>query len=149
MTAGVVRRVNGPVVEVELPGLAMADLIEVGRSDLPAEVVALRGDHATAQAYEYTGALAPGDPARPLGRPLSVRLGPGLTGQVFDGLLRPLGRAGTWLEAGAGRSSSGRGWTFEPRAEPGQVLETGALLGEISDAGPVAHRVLVRRGVAG
>ena len=43
MTSGVVRRVNGPVVEVELSGLAMADLIEVGRHDLPAEVVALRG----------------------------------------------------------------------------------------------------------
>src|SRR5689334_2192986 len=127
MTSGVVRRVNGPVVEVELSGLAMADLIEVGRHDLPAEVVALRGDHATAQAYEYTGALAPGDPVRALGRPLSVRLGPGLTGQVFDGLLRPLGGAGTWLDAAAGRASRARAWTFEPHAEPGQDLATGAL----------------------
>ena len=149
MTSGVVRRVNGPVVEVELNGLAMADLIEVGRHDLPAEVVALRGDHATAQAYEYTGALAPGDPARSLGRPLSVRLGPGLTGQVFDGLLRPLGGAGTWLDLDSGRSSRARTWTFEPRAESGQELATGALLGEITDAGPVAHRVLVPPGVAG
>jgi V/A-type H+-transporting ATPase subunit A len=149
MTSGAVLRVNGPVVEVELPGLAMADLIEVGRRYLPAEVVALNGNRATAQAYEYTGALAPGDPARSLGRPLSVRLGPGLTGQVFDGLLRPLTGAGTWLEAGAGRGSASRTWTFEPRAEPGQVLEAGALLGEISDSGPVAHRVLVPPGVAG
>jgi V/A-type H+-transporting ATPase subunit A len=149
MTSGLVRRVNGPVVEVELTGLAMADLIEVGGRNLPAEVVALNGDRATAQAYEYTGALAPGDPARSLGRPLSVRLGPGLTGQVFDGLLRPLGDTGTWLEAGSGQVSRGRAWAFEPRAEVGQVLAAGSVLGEISDAGPVAHRVLVPAGVAG
>jgi V/A-type H+-transporting ATPase subunit A len=134
---------------VDLPGLAMADLVEVGHGALPAEVVALRGDHATAQAYEYTGSLAPGDPARPLHRPLSVRLGPGLVGRVFDGLLRPLGDAGTWLEPGAGRSVQPRRWTFEPRARRGQAVEAGALLGEVRDAGPVAHRVLVPPGVAG
>ena len=149
MTAGVVRRVNGPLVEVELAGLAMADLVEVGRRNLPAEVVALRGDLATAQAYEYTGSLAPGDSVRPLSRPLSVRLGPGLTGQVFDGLLRPLGEAGTWLEAGAGRTGSERRWTFEPRTRPGEVVSAGTVLGEVSDAGPVAHRVLVPPGVSG
>ncbi|MYR24556.1 ATPase, partial [Streptomyces sp. SID6137] len=81
----------GPLVEVGCPaGVAMHDLIALGADRLPGEVVAIRGDTATVQAYEYTGGLAPGHPAEPLGVPLSVRLAPDLLGGVFDGLLRPL-----------------------------------------------------------
>jgi V/A-type H+-transporting ATPase subunit A len=145
---GVVRRVNGPLVEIdELAGLAMAELVAVGPGRLPAEVVAL-AEYATAQAYEYTGGLAPGDPVAALGRPLSARLGPGLAGGVFDGLLRPLAGAGTWLAPGRTGEADGRGWSFTPRAELGAVVGPGDLLGTVEDAGPVAHRVLVPPGVA-
>jgi V/A-type H+-transporting ATPase subunit A len=150
VTAGVVRRVNGPLVEVDrLPGLAMAELVEVGAGRLPAEVVALRGTRATTQAYEYTGGLVPGDPVYPLGRPLAARLGPGLTGRVFDGLLRPLSGAATWIGPGAERPADGHAWAFTPAVESGRTVVAGDVLGTVDDAGPVTHRVLVPPGVSG
>jgi V/A-type H+-transporting ATPase subunit A len=146
----VVRRVNGPLVEIDRSaGFAMSELVEIGRDRLPAEVVALRGERATAQAYEYTGSVAPGDPVHALGRPLSVRLGPGLTGRVFDGLLRPLDEAQTWLTPGAGPDRDARTWSFTPTAEAGQLVTAGDTLGLITDAGPVGHRVQVPPGLHG
>ncbi|MFC7483333.1 hypothetical protein ACFQX7_29600 [Luedemannella flava] len=151
---GAVRRVSGPLVEIDLiPGLAMADLVEVGRGGLTAEVVALTRDAVTTQAYEYTGSLAPGDPVRTLGRPLSALLGPGLTGGVFDGLLRPLSYAGTWLLPGTSAAdpapADGPAWSLRPAASPGLTVGPGDLLATVDDAGSVIHRVLVPPGVAG
>jgi V/A-type H+-transporting ATPase subunit A len=150
MTGGTVRRVNGPLVEVTgLAGLAMAELVELGGDRLPAEVVAL-GEYATTQAYEYTGGLAPGDPVRAVGRPLAARLGPGLAGAVFDGLLRPLAGAGVWLTPQHRPERDGqRRWSFTPQLEPGRRVGPGDLLGTVDDAGPVVHRVLVPPRVEG
>ncbi|MEU8123870.1 V-type ATP synthase subunit A [Spirillospora sp. NPDC049024] len=94
-----VTRVNGPLVETSgMRGTAMNDVVELGPARLPGEIVALEGDAATVQAYEYTGGLAPGAPAATTGRALSAPLGPHLLGGVFDGLLRPLSDAGVWLD---------------------------------------------------
>src|SRR5512146_3087878 len=96
-----IARVNGPLVEVTgLAGAAMYDVVELGGHGLPGEIVAIRGDVATVQAYEYTGGLAPGQPDASRGEPLSARLGPHLLGGIFDGLLRPLSGAPAWLEPG-------------------------------------------------
>jgi V/A-type H+-transporting ATPase subunit A len=60
---GRVTRVSGPLVEVaDLADVAMSDLVEIGERRLPAEVVSIKGEHVTVQAFEYTGGLAPGDP---------------------------------------------------------------------------------------
>ncbi|HEX6872250.1 MAG TPA: V-type ATP synthase subunit A [Micromonosporaceae bacterium] len=154
MTGATVRRVNGPLVEIDRSGrLAMAEVVEVGPARLLAEVVAVRGEQATVQAYEYTGGLTPGDPAYPLGRPLSVRLGPGLTGQVFDGLLRPLSQAGIWLEPGSVAQAVRRAWSFQPdpdaHARQGKPVGPGEVLGRVTDAGPVPHLVQVPPGTSG
>ena len=81
--------------------MAMDDLIGLGPANVPGEVVAISDGQLTVQAYEYTGGLTPGDAAVPQGGPLSAPLSPGLLGGVFDGLLRPLTTAPTWLGAGA------------------------------------------------
>jgi V/A-type H+-transporting ATPase subunit A len=147
---GRVRRVNGPLLEVDgLAGVAMADLVEVGPARLPAEVVSLTGNRATLQAYEYTGGLAPGDPVHALGRPLAARLGPGLLGGVFDGMLRPLAGVGTWLAPGLRGSDGGRTWMFSPSSGPGRAVESGQVLGSVDGAVRVPHRVLVPPGVRG
>src|SRR5690606_14143078 len=96
-----------------------------------------------------TGGIAVGDQVRPLGRPLSARLGPGLTGRIFDGLLRPLDRAGVWLDAATAHRVERREWTFTPAGEAGRVVRAGDLLGTVDDAGPLTHRVLVPPGVSG
>ncbi|MFD0533728.1 hypothetical protein ACFQY7_07935 [Actinomadura luteofluorescens] len=97
-----VTRVNGPLVETTgMRGTAMNDVVELGPARLPGEIVALEGDAATVQAYEYTGGLAPGAAAATTGRALSAPLGAHLLGGVFDGLLRPLSGAGVWLDPSA------------------------------------------------
>jgi V/A-type H+/Na+-transporting ATPase subunit A len=158
VSTGTVRRINGPLVEVDgLPGVAVAELVVVGAGQVPAEVVSIRvpgtGDarpgRVVLQAYEYTGGLAPGDPARSLGRPLAARLGPGLLGGVYDGLLRPLHTAPVWLTPGRADSGEDRAWQFAPASEVGAEISPGDILGTVTDAGPVPHRVLVPPGIFG
>ena len=110
-------RVSGPLVEVECAATRWRcdDLIGLGPRNIPGEVVAIREGQLTLQAYEYTGGLTPGDPALPQGAPLSARLGPGLLGGVFDGLLRPLTTAPTWLGARSYVAGDARHWHFGPR----------------------------------
>jgi V/A-type H+/Na+-transporting ATPase subunit A len=149
-TDAVVTRVNGPVVEVSArAGLSMLDLVYVGPLRLPGEVIALNGPAATVQVYEYTGGLRPGDTVAPSGGPLTVPLGPGLLGGVFDGVLRPLGPAPVRLEPGGTAAPDERVWTFTPRASAGEELAAGALLGTVTETPAIEHRVLVPPGVGG
>jgi V/A-type H+/Na+-transporting ATPase subunit A len=152
MTAAVITRVNGPVVEIRTGGgLAMLDLVEVGAQRLPGEVIALEGEIATVQVYEYTGGLKPGDEIVPTGGPLAAELGPGLLGGVFDGVLRPLQSGSAWLEPGsAGEArAAGRAWTFTPAAQLGQELAAGATIGSVRESAAIGHHVLVPPGAGG
>ncbi len=145
-----VRRVNGPLVEFAPVGpAAMGDLVALGADGLPAEIVAVRAEVATAQAFEYTGGLAPGAAVRLRGRPLTAKLGPNLLGEVFDGLLRPLSDAGPFLTGtGAGVAGPPRTWAFTPLLRAGDRVAAGAVVGTLA-TGPVEHRVLVPPGVSG
>jgi len=149
--AGRVVRVNGPLVEVAgLSRVAVADVIEVGGAGLAAEVVSVKDRLVTAQVYEYTGGLRVGDRAAGLGRPLSARLGPGLLGGVFDGLLRPLAGRAPWLEPGAlGQDRAPGRWRFVPVAAPGAPGAPGMVLGTVATASGVDHRVLAPVGSRG
>ncbi|HYB15460.1 MAG TPA: V-type ATP synthase subunit A [Streptosporangiaceae bacterium] len=144
-------RVNGPLVEVTgLAGVAMYDIIELGQHLLSGEAVAIRGDVTTVQAYEYTGGLAPGDPARSRGEPLSARLGPHLLGGIFDGLLRPLDGAPAWLEPGhVFTPAEGAEFEFRPQIEPGTTVDEGVSLGSVAMSSGIGYRVLVPPGLDG
>ncbi|HVS67668.1 MAG TPA: V-type ATP synthase subunit A [Mycobacteriales bacterium] len=147
---GRVVRVSGPLVEIEgLASVAIAELVMLGRSGLPGEVVAIRGATSTVQAYEYTGGLAVGDPATALGRPLSAHLGPDLLGGVFDGLLRPLNTAPTWLDPGTERPRARSTWRWQPQVRDGDDVTEGTVLGAVPTAGGLDYRVLVPPGVNG
>ena len=150
LPAGRVVRVSGPLVEVEgLDDVAMSDMVLLGPRLLPGELVALSDGVATVQAYEYSGGLTPGDPVRPVGEPLSAWLGPGLLGGMFDGLLRPLLAADTWLRPGGPVTPDTRAWAFEPQAAVGDELAPGATLGVVHVGGPLVLRVLVPPQVGG
>lgn len=146
-----VRRVAGPLVEFDYrPGVAIYDLVAIGDTRLPAEVVAIRGDVVTAQAYESTGGLRPGSVVRPQGTPLTARLGPHLLGGVFDGLLRPLGDIGPWLVPRAmADGQDSRTWRFTPAVEDRSTAYEGQSLGQIQLPGPVKPSVLVPPGWSG
>ncbi len=88
---GVVRQVAGPVVTADdMSGAAMYELVRVGPENLLGEIIRLTGSSATIQVYEETSGLTVGDPVQRTGAPLSVELGPGLLGNIFDGVQRPL-----------------------------------------------------------
>lgn len=150
LRSGVVVRVAGPLVEVEdLPGLAVAELVELGPARLPAEVVSIQGAVATLQAYEYTGGLRPGDPAHRKAAPLSATLGPHLLGNVFDGLLRPLSAADTWLAPAVSAPTSQQEWLFTPADVAGDRLHPGDVIGTVALRGTLDYVVLVPPGAGG
>ncbi len=152
---GTVVRINGPLVEIEgVEELSMLELIAVGPRRISAETVAISGTRATLQAYEYTGGLKAGDVAASTGGELSGLMGPGLLGQVFDGLMRPLSSAPMWLTPERSVSAEdptvlAREWTFRPTAVAGARVSAGDVLGTVPDAGSVEHRVLVPAGISG
>ncbi|HEY5247534.1 MAG TPA: V-type ATP synthase subunit A, partial [Dermatophilaceae bacterium] len=152
---GTVVRISGPLVEVDgVEGVSMLEVVAVGPARISAETVAITGGRATLQAYEYTGGLKAGDVAEATGHELSALLGPGLLGQVFDGLMRPLSSAPLWLtpdRAGSMEDAAtlARSWTFVPASAAGASVSPGDVLGTVPGAGSVEHRVLVPFGVFG
>jgi V/A-type H+/Na+-transporting ATPase subunit A len=147
---GQVARVSGPLVEVDgLGDVAMSELVEIGDLRLPGEVVTIHEEHASVQAYEYTGGLSVGDRVVALGRPLSAHLGPELLGGIFDGLLRPLAGAPTWLTPDAERWGLRKEWEWRPSVVRGADVNEGGVLGVVPDVGSVEYRVLVPPGTSG
>ncbi|MDD3529986.1 MAG: V-type ATP synthase subunit A [Gallionellaceae bacterium] len=149
--------INGPLVRLELPGALLGEQVRVGALGLSGEVIAREGDTALAQLYEDSTGLAPGEPAEGLGHPLSVELGPGLLGGIFDGVQRPL--EAIW-QASGDRIARGvqipaltrdRRWDFTPAADrlPGMVLNGGDILGTVPETASIEHRILVPPDVAG
>jgi V/A-type H+-transporting ATPase subunit A len=150
MSPGRVVRVSGPLIEVEgLAGVAMSELVSVGEGALLGEVVAIRDDAVSVQAYEYTGGIAVGDPARALGRPLSASLGPDLLGGVFDGLLRPLSDAPRWLTPDRPPRTAASQVEWSPSVRVGEVATQGSVVGTLPGPGSVELRVLVPPGAGG
>ncbi|MEJ2689404.1 MAG: V-type ATP synthase subunit A [Deltaproteobacteria bacterium] len=138
--------ISGPTVTVELAGLRLYDRVAVGEATLMGEVVRLRRNTAIVQVYEETKGLGVGEPATGLGMPLTVRLGPGLLGSIFDGLQRPLARLvesfGPFIHAGSELPplESGKLWHFLPLKNNGDHLKKGELLGTIPE-GALQHPV--------
>lgn len=144
-------RVSGPLVEIEgLDEARQADVVEIGDDAALGEIVAVRGDVSTAQMFEYTGGITPGAPASTPGRPLTIPLGPGLLGGIFDGLLRPLRDASDFLGAGGSPSlGEDRQWRFVPEVGPGDHVTPGTRLGTVQETSAVEHRILVPPGLEG
>src|SRR5829696_4457383 len=83
--------VSGPAVRADgMSSVKMYETVEVGESKLIGEVIRLTGDIAFIQVYESTSGLKPGEPVVGTGQPLSVLLGPGIIGKIYDGIQRPL-----------------------------------------------------------
>lgn len=155
-TNPVVLRVNGPTVTARgLAGAQMYEVVHVGELGLVGEVVRLLGDQATVQVYEDTTMLKPGAPILRTGQPLSVWLGPGLIGNIYDGVQRPLpgiqAHSGAWIRRGEKMSALDleKRWTFEPLVERGEMVVAGQPIGHVEETPLVRHAIMVPPEVGG
>jgi V/A-type H+/Na+-transporting ATPase subunit A len=135
---GVIRDINGPIVTIDLPGARSGEQVKIGELGLFGEVISLSGKTAVVQTYESTDGVRPGEPAQGLGWPLSVELGPGLMGGIFDGVQRPLEKialqSGDYIRRGIAVPALDRAklWELEPNSD----LEPGSKVGPGPCSGP-------------
>jgi V/A-type H+-transporting ATPase subunit A len=140
--------IGGPVLRARMTGpFTVYEALSVGPRRLLGEVIQLKGDELVAQVYEDTTGLEPGESVEGSGRALSVNLGPGLLGGIFDGLLRPLtGTDDFEIQPGIGARAPGR-FQFTPDAVTGMQVKPGQLLGTV--AGARRQSILVPPGHGG
>lgn len=148
---GKVISINGNLVSVEFEGnVSMNEIcyVKVNDTKLKSEVIRIRGNIAQVQVYEMTGGIKCGDEVEFTGDMLSAMLGPGLLGQIYDGLQNPLPilaeQAGWFLERGvyADGLDIEKKWEFTPTAKIGDFLRAGEHFGTVPE-GPFTHKILV------
>ncbi len=156
MDKGSILKVAGPlVVARDLHGARMFDLVRVGVEGLMGEIIEMRGERASIQVYEETEGLGPGDPVVPTGEPLSVELGPGMLGTVYDGVQRPLyaleAQAGSFLARGVTAPGLDREkvWEFAATVSAGARVSAGDVVGLVQENEVIEHRIMVPPGVFG
>ena len=156
MTTGTITKVAGPLVIAEgMREANMFDVVRVSGQRLIGEIIEMHGDRASIQVYEETSGLGPGEAVESTGQPLSVELGPGLIGTIFDGIQRPLAEimrvSGTNLHRGVEVPSLSREkrWHFTPSMQAGDAVRGGDVLGTVQETPVVLHKILAPNGIVG
>lgn len=156
MSKGTIKKVAGPLVVAEgMRDANMFDVVRVSKHRLIGEIIEIHGDAASIQVYEETAGLGPGEPVESTGAPLSVELGPGLIGNIFDGIQRPLvdimEASGTNLKRGVEIPALSRGkvWHFVPAVQIGDEVEAGDIIGTVAETDIVVHKIMIPYGIKG
>ncbi len=146
---GRIYRVAGPVVTVTGIEAKMYDLVKVGEEGLMGEVIEIDRDKFVIQVYEDTSGLKPGEPVENTGLPLSVELGPGLLGSIYDGIQRPLPvlnlKLGDFIERGVAASGldHSKKWDFVPEVQPGAEVHAGQSIGYVQETANLKHKIMI------
>jgi V/A-type H+-transporting ATPase subunit A len=142
--------VAGPAVKADgMTGARMYEVVRVGKDGLIGEVIKLTGDVAFIQVYENTSGLSPGEPVVGTGLPLSVTLGPGMMGSVYDGVQRPLDkiaeRVGPFVKRGVTVPPipEDKKWHFVPTVKKGEEVEPGTIIGEVQETPLITTKIMV------
>ena len=153
---GKILKVSGPLVVAEgMRRADMFDVVHVGKDKLIGEIIEMHGDRASVQVYEETAGLGRGDVVTSIGAPLSVELGPGLIGNIYDGIQRPLEKlremAGSNLTRGIVSPALDREkvWHFDATAQRGARVVGGDILGTVDESEALTHKVMVPPGISG
>ncbi|TRO59496.1 V-type ATP synthase subunit A [Candidatus Bathyarchaeota archaeon] len=153
---GKIENVAGPVIVGKgMLGSQMYELIKIGDVGLIGEIIRLEGDRATIQVYEETTGIKPGEKIERTGKPLSVDLGPGIIGQTYDGIQRPLPIIKElyrdFIERGINVSAIDRKkkWKFIPTQKKNGKVQSGDILGTVEETSLVKNRILVPPRIVG
>ena len=156
MITGNIIKIAGPVIVGNgMKGTQMYEMVKVGNDNLIGEIIELEGDTATIQVYEETAGMKPGEPIESTGGPLSVELGPGIIGSIFDGIQRPLEKikflTGDYLQRGVSVPSldKEKKWTFNPMLTAGSEVKGGDILGEVQETSAILQKIMVPPSVEG
>ncbi len=151
MAKGTIKKVAGPlVVATGMRDANVYDVCRVSNRHLIGEIIEIHGDEASIQVYEETGGLKPGEPVESTGAPMSVELGPGLIGNIYDGIQRPLvdimeQSHSNLLQRGIQVPSLSREkvWHFKPVAKAGDKVIGGDVLGTVDETHIVTQKIMV------
>ncbi|MCC6796843.1 MAG: V-type ATP synthase subunit A [Candidatus Hydrogenedentes bacterium] len=153
---GKLTRISGPMIAADgMLGVAMGEILRVGKLGLMGEVIRIDGETVYAQVFEDTSGMFLGEPVTPLGKPLAVELGPGLLGSTYDGIQRPLitlqQQSGDFIGRGLTADALDRTkkWAFTPVAKVGDKVVAGDILGTVPETKSITHKVLVPPGKGG
>ncbi len=156
MQKGKVIKISGPLVVAKgIPDARMFDVVRVGRERLIGEILEIRGDFSSLQVYEETSGLKPGEEVESLYHPFSVELAPGLLGNIYDGIQRPLdlikAKRGDFITRGIEINAIDREkeWDFQLKARIGDKVTPGDILGVVQETEIIEHRILVPVGIGG
>ena len=148
--------VSGPAVRADgMADAKMYETVSVGDAKLIGEVIRLTGDVAFIQVYESTSGLKPGEPVIGTGNPLSVLLGPGIIGQIYDGIQRPLkdlaAKSGSFIGRGITTTpvDMTKKYHFSPTVSVGDDVEPGNIIGTVPESSLIEHKILVPPNHAG
>ncbi|MDD2427087.1 MAG: V-type ATP synthase subunit A [Eubacteriales bacterium] len=153
---GEIVKVSGPLVIAKgMRDADMFDVVDVSELNLIGEIIEMHGDEASIQVYEETAGLGPGEVVKSRGTPLSVELGPGLIGGIFDGIQRPLDFLAEMEGSNIKRGSSApalrrdKVWSFVAVLEAGTKVTGGDIIGTVQEGKLLQHRVMVPPNLSG
>jgi V/A-type H+-transporting ATPase subunit A len=156
MLEGVIERINGSLVIAKFnEEPKMGDLVEVGDLKLMGEIVRLSGETAYVQVYEITSGLRPGEPVVDIGTPLVAELGPGLMGQIMDGVARSETKlwelTGPFITRGTNILPLDRDkkWEFKATAKIGDAVVGGDVIGTVQETATFVHKIMIPPRVSG
>jgi V/A-type H+-transporting ATPase subunit A len=156
MSQGTILKVSGPLVIAEgMKDANMFDVVRVSDDHLIGEIIEMHGDKASVQVYEETSGIGTGEKVVSTGEPMSVELGPGLIGSIYDGIQRPLDdimkAAGNNLKRGVEVPSLKRElkWNFVPCVKVGDTVSEGDIIGTVRETDIVLHKIMVPNGLKG
>ena len=153
---GKIWKISGPVVIAEgMRGSQVYEVVDVGDEKLTGEIIGLERDKAVIQVYEDTIGLRVGEPVTGTGHILMVELGPGLVGNIYDGVQRSLvtmmDDIGDFLVRGVRTDPLDRKkkWHFTPSVNIGDTVQEGDIIGSVPETGLIEHRIMVPIGTQG
>lgn len=150
MNKGTITKISGPLVVASgMRETNMFDVVRVSEQRLIGEIIEMHGDRASIQVYEETSGLRTGESVESTGEPMSVELGPGLIGSIFDGIQRPLKEimkvSGNNLTRGIEVPALDRSkqWKFTPAVKKGDKVIGGDVLGTVQETDVVLHKIML------